>query len=64
MEKGILRVVVTVILAIIVVMAILNFVQSILGLIMPLLVIGAVGYGLYRLTRPKSIHGGRGRFLP
>ncbi len=64
MENGILRTVVLVILGIICAMVVINIVKGLLGMLMPLMILGAVGYGVYRLTRPKGIHGGRGGILP
>ena len=64
MEKGLLRTVVTVIFGIILALLAINLLNRILGLVMPLLILGGVVYVVYRFSRAKSITGGRGGILP
>lgn len=64
MEKGLLRTVVLIFVGVIAAIITINILRGILAALMPLLILGAIGYGIYRITRPKSISGGRGGILP
>ncbi len=64
MEKGLLRTVVTIIFLVIVALLAINIIKSFLGLMIPILILGGVGYMVYRFSRSKSISGGRGGILP
>ncbi|MBN8691284.1 MAG: hypothetical protein J0L72_10940 [Armatimonadetes bacterium] len=62
---NLLKIVVIGFLGIIGAMVAIQLVKGLIGLLMPLLVIGAAGYVVYRLVKPKSSLGGRGGgYLP
>lgn len=61
---NLLKVVVLGFLGVIAGLLIFNILKNIVGLLLPFVILGAVGYGIYKLTRPNSLGGGRGGILP
>lgn len=62
--SNLLKIVAVIILAFIAVTVVTTMVQAIWKLVFPLLIIGTVGYIVYRVVTPKSIGGRRGGILP